>query len=169
MFALGNGHGNHLTKVANFWGGDRALIWERVTSMETKHARADSDCCQPSGSRNKTGIGPALVDRPPADTYLTCRTATGYSPKGPARRIRSDDSRSPGGDVVGARHQSLFSALRQIWDAEISGMGRAKITIVGAGNVGATTAHWCAAENLAILSCSIFPPPATCRAARPST
>jgi len=27
-------------------------------------------------------------------------------------------------------------------------MGRAKITIVGAGNVGATTAHWCAAAEL---------------------
>ena len=27
-------------------------------------------------------------------------------------------------------------------------MGRAKITIVGAGNVGATTAHWCAAMEL---------------------
>ena len=27
-------------------------------------------------------------------------------------------------------------------------MGRAKITIVGAGNVGATTAHWCAAGEL---------------------
>ena len=27
-------------------------------------------------------------------------------------------------------------------------MGRAKITIVGAGNVGATTAHWCAAADL---------------------
>ena len=27
-------------------------------------------------------------------------------------------------------------------------MGRAKITIIGAGNVGATTAHWCAAMEL---------------------
>ena len=27
-------------------------------------------------------------------------------------------------------------------------MSRAKITIVGAGNVGATTAHWCAAAEL---------------------
>ena len=27
-------------------------------------------------------------------------------------------------------------------------MGRAKITIIGAGNVGATTAHWCAANEL---------------------
>ena len=27
-------------------------------------------------------------------------------------------------------------------------MGRAKITIVGAGNVGATCAHWCAAAEL---------------------
>src|SRR5262245_43144191 len=27
-------------------------------------------------------------------------------------------------------------------------MGRAKITIIGAGNVGATTAHWCAAAEL---------------------
>lgn len=27
-------------------------------------------------------------------------------------------------------------------------MGRAKITVVGAGNVGATTAHWCAASEL---------------------
>src|ERR1700694_3751080 len=27
-------------------------------------------------------------------------------------------------------------------------MGRAKISIIGAGNVGATTAHWCAAEEL---------------------
>ena len=27
-------------------------------------------------------------------------------------------------------------------------MRRAKITIVGAGNVGATTAHWCAAAEL---------------------
>ncbi|HMP07067.1 MAG TPA: hypothetical protein PJ982_12005 [Lacipirellulaceae bacterium] len=27
-------------------------------------------------------------------------------------------------------------------------MKRAKITIVGAGNVGATTAHWCAAAEL---------------------
>jgi len=27
-------------------------------------------------------------------------------------------------------------------------MGRAKITVVGAGNVGATTAHWCAAAEL---------------------
>ena len=27
-------------------------------------------------------------------------------------------------------------------------VGRAKITIVGAGNVGATTAHWCAAAEL---------------------
>ena len=27
-------------------------------------------------------------------------------------------------------------------------IGRAKITIVGAGNVGATTAHWCAAAEL---------------------
>ena len=27
-------------------------------------------------------------------------------------------------------------------------MGRAKITIVGAGNVGATTAHWCASAEL---------------------
>ncbi|NIP84183.1 MAG: malate dehydrogenase, partial [Planctomycetales bacterium] len=27
-------------------------------------------------------------------------------------------------------------------------MGRAKITIVGAGHVGATTAHWCAAAEL---------------------
>src|SRR3954453_21023194 len=27
-------------------------------------------------------------------------------------------------------------------------MGRSKITIVGAGNVGATTAHWCAAAEL---------------------
>ena len=27
-------------------------------------------------------------------------------------------------------------------------MARAKITIVGAGNVGATTAHWCAAAEL---------------------
>src|SRR6187200_3195379 len=27
-------------------------------------------------------------------------------------------------------------------------MGRAKITIVGAGNVGATCAHWCAANEL---------------------
>src|SRR5216117_3713069 len=27
-------------------------------------------------------------------------------------------------------------------------MGRAKISIIGAGNVGATTAHWCAAAEL---------------------
>ena len=27
-------------------------------------------------------------------------------------------------------------------------MKRAKITIIGAGNVGATTAHWCAAAEL---------------------
>ena len=27
-------------------------------------------------------------------------------------------------------------------------MRRAKITIIGAGNVGATTAHWCAAAEL---------------------
>jgi malate dehydrogenase len=33
-----------------------------------------------------------------------------------------------------------------LWEVFI--MGRAKITIVGAGNVGATTAHWCAAAEL---------------------
>jgi malate dehydrogenase len=27
-------------------------------------------------------------------------------------------------------------------------MRRAKITVIGAGNVGATTAHWCAAAEL---------------------
>src|SRR5215470_1732877 len=31
---------------------------------------------------------------------------------------------------------------------EATFMGRAKITIVGAGNVGATCAHWCAAAEL---------------------
>src|SRR5437867_6342962 len=31
---------------------------------------------------------------------------------------------------------------------EENSMRRAKITIVGAGNVGATTAHWCAAAEL---------------------
>jgi malate dehydrogenase len=39
-----------------------------------------------------------------------------------------------------------FLKPRKTWEA--CRMRRAKITIVGAGNVGATTAHWCAAAEL---------------------
>jgi malate dehydrogenase len=42
-------------------------------------------------------------------------------------------------------HGSDAVALETMWE---SAMGRAKISIIGAGNVGATTAHWCAAAEL---------------------
>ena len=48
-------------------------------------------------------------------------------------------------------------------------MGRAKISIIGAGNVGATTAHWCAAMELGNIVLVDIRPPAACPRARPST
>ena len=49
-------------------------------------------------------------------------------------------------------------------------MRRAKITIVGAGNVGATTAHWCAAAELGdIVLLGHSADRATCPRARRST
>ena len=48
-------------------------------------------------------------------------------------------------------------------------MRRAKITIIGAGNVGATTAHWCAAAELGDIVLVDIPQPKICRKARPST
>lgn len=48
-------------------------------------------------------------------------------------------------------------------------MGRAKITIVGAGNVGATCAHWCAAAELGdIVLLDTSRKLATCRRVKPS-
>src|SRR6185369_8407060 len=54
---------------------------------------------------------------------LTCPSATGYSP-------------------VCLNSRSFLHSPRSL------SMGRPKISIIGAGNVGATTAHWCAAAEL---------------------
>lgn len=48
-------------------------------------------------------------------------------------------------------------------------MKRAKITIIGAGNVGATTAHWCAVAELGDIVLLDIPRPRECPPARPST
>src|SRR5687767_8092386 len=46
------------------------------------------------------------------------------------------------------QHVQALAAAGNRFRPEERLMRRAKITIVGAGNVGATTAHWCAAEQL---------------------
>jgi len=44
--------------------------------------------------------------------------------------------------------QEYLSSVQDISNKESRAMRRAKISIIGAGNVGATTAHWCAAAEL---------------------
>jgi malate dehydrogenase len=44
--------------------------------------------------------------------------------------------------------KSIFESSHRVRSRKETRMGRAKITIVGAGNVGATCAHWCAAAEL---------------------
>jgi malate dehydrogenase len=63
--------------------------------------------------------------------------------------------RSPGGQlefaaalVHGAGRNFLFERFSHTPFSVEPSMRRAKITIIGAGNVGATTAHWCAAAEL---------------------
>ena len=61
--------------------------------------------------------------------HLTCRARFPYSARMPIARLSAH----------------CFGAFRFVRG---TAMGRAKISIIGAGNVGATTAHWCAAAEL---------------------
>ncbi|EAQ82007.1 malate dehydrogenase [Blastopirellula marina DSM 3645] len=69
--------------------------------------------------------------RPPGEgaVYLTSAVRGRYSPVNPGR-VGDRKNQDP-----------------QLQDGETT-MRRAKISIIGAGNVGATTAHWCAAAEL---------------------
>src|SRR6476469_9885108 len=50
--------------------------------------------------------------------------------------------------MIQARYSQLPIQQNQLKFRRLFTMRRAKITVVGAGNVGATTAHWCAAAEL---------------------